>query len=475
MGAVFGKVLSIAQRTTIACLVYTGVAHGGVGPASSNSGTARVAVPAAAEQKAVEDKLRQLFPKEYASRSPEALSGLSAKLFKMATQSGAEDASAYVLLRDARDVAAAAGDLDAALQASDALSDRYDIRPASSASDAIVVLARHVPAGERAGRVVNEALSISEGAVAANDFADASRLIAAAGVAAGRSNVASHPKDVDSAARECQSIQGEYDRVVVATKQLLSDPQNRHAAALVGEYLCCVNADWSRGLPLLAHGSPEPLTNAAQADLNATQSDEVIKVADQWYALAQKEHGRIRSQHLFQRAALRYSEASKTATGLQKIWVEQRLSEIENRAVQRQGTVSGFLSAQHELEVSCVMADWAHHAVKVNGLPYAHSLFLHPPPDGSAHVTYNVGAGAAWFDARVALTDDVGKIPTPLTFQLVGDGDVLWESQPVQQSRQVQTCRVSIARVRRLTLVVKCPGRNLYAHAVWIEPRVIAG
>jgi serine/threonine protein kinase len=120
--------------------------------------------------------------------------------------------------------------------------------------------------------------------------------------------------------------------------------------------------------------------------------------------------------------------------------------------------------------------------IRVNGKESPHGLSMCPDSNTYAWVKYRLGKTAQTFLASVALNDSaggpglppgVGKIPTPLTFQVLGDGEILWSSKPVDIVRLVQECRVDVSEVDVLELRVDCPGDYTNAQAVWLEPRVL--
>jgi hypothetical protein len=415
-------------------------------PPASQPATQHFAVPPIPNQRVVEDKLRELFKDEYVNSSSDVVERFASKLLQMATQPQTDPTTEYVLLRDARNLAATAGSVDTTFEADRVLAERFGIPPLSSSPDVISTLAEHVPTGEQSRQLVDRVLLLVDAAMRENNFPGASRLLSSARIAAERSNVATQPKVVETAARERQILEEQYARFGLAKRQLATDPGNTKANTVIGAYFCFVNGDWSKGLPFLAKGGQGPLQSAARADLTASKRpDDEINVADQWYAIAEKEQPHFRAKHILERAAMRYQAAAKNATGIQKLWADRRLSQITNHLVMRSDAVAGYLSTQHELDVSCFVKDWASHEIKIDGAVYAHSLFLHPPSNGESHITYNVTGQEGVFDAKVGLGDDVGTIPTPLTFELVGDGRVLWQSAPVQSSRKLQTCRVPIS------------------------------
>jgi hypothetical protein len=120
--------------------------------------------------------------------------------------------------------------------------------------------------------------------------------------------------------------------------------------------------------------------------------------------------------------------------------------------------------------------------IKVDGKNSPHGLTMNPNAEAYASVKYRLGKTAHTFLASVALDDSaggsglppgVGAIPTPLTFQVRGDGTLLWQSKPVAILRNVQECNVDVSGVDVLELRVLCPGLGDNAYAVWLEPQVL--
>ncbi len=131
--------------------------------------------------------------------------------------------------------------------------------------------------------------------------------------------------------------------------------------------------------------------------------------------------------------------------------------------------------------------DWSGHAdfgkngssktadVAVNGIKFHKGLSTHPTDRGSASVKYRLaGLDATAFVTKVAINDStLATIPTLLTFQVLGDGEILWTSTPTRQKGQMQECQISVKDVRVLELRVNCPGWYHGAHAVWLDPYLL--
>jgi hypothetical protein len=113
--------------------------------------------------------------------------------------------------------------------------------------------------------------------------------------------------------------------------------------------------------------------------------------------------------------------------------------------------------------------------IRVNGKPTPNGLSMPPDSDGIGTSKYLLSRRGGKFVASVALNDSIGddKIPKPVTFVVLGDNKILWESNPVDTAKVVQECSVDVAGVQFLELRVMCTGAN--ALAVWLEPRIVGG
>jgi NPCBM/NEW2 domain len=120
--------------------------------------------------------------------------------------------------------------------------------------------------------------------------------------------------------------------------------------------------------------------------------------------------------------------------------------------------------------------------IRVNKKESPNGLSMCPDSNTYSGAKYRLDKSAATFSARVALNDSAGapgwppgdgRIPSAVTFQVLGDDKELWKSQSVDTARIVQNCSVDVVGVDILELRVDCPGSAVNAHAVWLEPRIL--
>jgi alpha-galactosidase len=109
----------------------------------------------------------------------------------------------------------------------------------------------------------------------------------------------------------------------------------------------------------------------------------------------------------------------------------------------------------------------------INGLLSPHGLGMHPNPGTYTRVRYRLAGKYKRFTSSVALNDSTGRCQSPLTFQVLGDGRLLWESAPVQKSRSKQDFSINVCGVQVLDLRVVAQDQSGAGHSIWFEPHVL--
>ena len=114
--------------------------------------------------------------------------------------------------------------------------------------------------------------------------------------------------------------------------------------------------------------------------------------------------------------------------------------------------------------------------IVVNGVKYPKGLGMHPRNNSDSSVKYRLdGWDTTALEAKVAINDTAGgRTATPLTFQVLGDGNIIWTSKPIQAIHQTQDCKASSRGVRLLELRVICAGSHDSAHAVWLDQYILS-
>ena len=112
----------------------------------------------------------------------------------------------------------------------------------------------------------------------------------------------------------------------------------------------------------------------------------------------------------------------------------------------------------------------------LEGKESPNGIFCHPKTNGISSLKYDIAdMGFKSFQSNVGIADLRKYGPhTPCTFEVYGDGKLLWKSEPVRIWGKAQECKnLNINGVRELELRVRCPGDASFAMAVWCEPRLL--
>src|SRR4029453_859769 len=132
--------------------------------------------PDATVQKEKVKVVRDLFKDEYAKKSPADQSALAKQLISRGIETASDSGAQYVMLREARDLAAAAGDVETAMRATDQLAKLFAISPVAFK---LAALAKVPPKDPDAARAAARAyLGLVSDAIRADDYDSA---VAAAG------------------------------------------------------------------------------------------------------------------------------------------------------------------------------------------------------------------------------------------------------------------------------------------------------
>jgi WD40 repeat protein len=308
-------------------------------PKVSPPGVKKAPAPEADEQAEIEKMIRQQkdFKDDYARR-PADRGPLVTKLLDKARETNDDPAGRYVLLREARDQAAGAGDAPRALEAVGRLARLYEVgdvpemKLAVLTASAKAAAAATVNAGALNRAVAESALAVLDELVAAEDYEKALRVVPLAETAARKAQQAAFYKRVEARLKEVKDAQKDHEAARAARGVLTRQPNDPEASLTVGKYLCFRKGDWEQGLPLLARGNDKALQDLARADLaRPTATADQRKVGDGWWDLAEASP-ELGKTPLQRRAAYWYQQAVPGLTGLTYDKVEGRIKEALEQA-----------------------------------------------------------------------------------------------------------------------------------------------
>lgn len=291
----------------------------------------KLPVPDATAQKAARNTVRELFKSDYAKTGPGDRKVLVGKLMRQSIETKDDPNARFVLLQEARSIAAEAGDVGTALQAVDELSyqfevDRVALKHLTLATTSLSARdpSRMSAAAELLLQLVDEALADLNLGVAEKSASQALNMAKASENAPLTARVTAKLKELSGWKSKIAQVQAAKDKLKV-------NPGDADANLSVGRFTCLTLGRWVSGIPFLAKGSDAALKALALRDQNGPKERaDQVALADGWWDHSEKE-GSPAKEHLRTRAAYWYQETLPHLTGLVRTKVEKRLKEAPLR------------------------------------------------------------------------------------------------------------------------------------------------
>ncbi len=282
-------------------------------------------VPEASTLKEAEKTVREVYKTEFAKKGPADQLSLAQKLLRQAAETADDPKARFVLLREARELALQAGDLDTVLAAIEDLAQGFEIEVLSTKNAALTKLASSTRSAEAAAALADAFEDLARQALDGDNFDIAVSASTRADAFSKSSPDPSFATRLQELRREIAVTKEEYLKV----KGSIDKPGTGDQEAL-GRYFAFVKGDWDRGLELLASAAKAPLSALAEKDLaRPGDASARAEVADGWWDLAEKEKSPFRKLRLQERTRLWYEACVGSLTGLTRTRAEKRLETLD--------------------------------------------------------------------------------------------------------------------------------------------------
>jgi hypothetical protein len=280
-------------------------------------------VPNAFQIAGVEKLLRQIYGPKLDVKSPAELDELARTLFGQCGQSD-DPAEHWVLLREARDRAARAGDAALAFDAVAGAIERFDFDPHDVIEGALAALS----AGERPlPQAAADELQFGRRCFALGKFALAVKAFGTAQGVARACRDQPLAAQLAVAAPPASEALEAANRAKAAAELLKSRPHDPASCEQIGRYECFTLGHWPPGLAMLSKAGNEPLQLLALKELenNATPNGR-LALADEWLKAAKTD--RQNPDGCRRRAEYWYRLVIEQLDGLPRLSAQKRLQQI---------------------------------------------------------------------------------------------------------------------------------------------------
>ncbi len=408
-----------------------------------------------------------IFKDDFAKTASADRDALAKRLMTEAAATKDDGVARYVLLNEALDLAAVAGDPVTAYKCATEVSKLYSIDTLELKKRALFQsnFATHTPVdSETLSRL---ALDLAEEAALADSFDSVGQLVSLAEGAADKTHKVSFVASIQTRLADARGLVRDYPKVQKALEAVKSNPDDADANLMIGQFYALRVGAWAMGLPHLAAGSDERLRNLAQLDLaNPTEGLKQAELGDAWWGFSENSAGRTKTLTQ-QRATEWYQLAKRNLTGITLARIESRLhgGTPENPSTPSNASNSITPSANGPVVDLLAQIDpakdssdgkWAmaNGALQNTGGKSTSCLALpYLPPEE--------------YDLRVAFERTEGE--TPITFLLTGHGKAFGFALDVKGEARFERVGGKIAKDNPTTAPVVISNNHRYVVTIQIR------
>ncbi len=301
----------------------------------------RALPPNQADQAKAEKVIKEVYRQEYVGTSIPQRIVLARSLLAQAKQTQDDPAARFVLLREARDIAARAGDAPTARQAIQIMGREYAVDSLEMTLGAMIAASQAAGGPESHVSIASICLGCIDEAILSDDYGMGVRLAGLAQSSAEKARDISLVNRTRSRAKDLELTFAAFRGVERAREILQHRPDDPEANLAVGRFLCFVRNDWDAGLPHLAKGSDATLQAMSRLEPGAKEPLILMDLGSRWWELSASQTA-LAQRHLRQRAAHCYRAALPGLTGLNASLARKRLEAVEQERLKSMGLAPGL-------------------------------------------------------------------------------------------------------------------------------------
>jgi WD40 repeat protein len=330
-------------------------------PSAPSMNTEPVPEPDANELEAADSEIKELFKDDYAKKKPADQLALADRLFQRGMKATTKPAERYVCLREARDLATSAFDLQMALRAIDEMAKVFTIEALEMKIEVLDKALRSATRIPSYRLVADSALTLLDQLQTADDYDSVAPLVKVAQTAATGAENAALRSTVQRTATRLERLGKEYEELKNAVATLKTKPQDEEANLSLGKFYCFSKGEWTRGLPMLAQGGDSNLRDLAKKDLATPDADtDRVALADAWWNEAERVS---QKNQLLRRSFYWYEKAAPGLSGdtLTRVLTRlKKMTEQSNAPPIKELRVIAAIDGRDELHVSAAETSWNH-------------------------------------------------------------------------------------------------------------------
>lgn len=299
-----------------------------VGFSLSNEEENRMPIPEESARRKALKKIHDTYGDGNKATDNEDRESIIRKLLHTSQEKSIDPALLYACLEEVIRLATRSEDLPSVLTAAKQISKLFIVSPSESMWDALAVVDKSAKTLEFMYEVSKCYLDFAKDEAKKERYQEALAAVKKA-LAYSRKTKS---KTLEKASRELSERLSWQRRMYVkssaAMEQLKEDLLDVEANLVQGQYLCFAMRKWRIGLPYLLNGTIGDLRAIVTIELfKPSNIKEYIQSGDHWWKLAKSEKNKFIKDAMTDRAIFWYRKALPDITGIQKDYVDKRLSE----------------------------------------------------------------------------------------------------------------------------------------------------
>jgi hypothetical protein len=444
-----------------------------VRPSVADSGATRPAVelvapPPAAEQERIGKEIHELFAAELGAASSERRRAAAQKLIDESDRKTIDDATRFVLLSDARDIALAGGDFQESWNAVSELEEHFTVDGPAMKLELLQRFRKGKGSTDSARVASNCALELASEYAAVDKYPDAERALSLADALAAQSRDRYAIDLAKKRANEIRWTESRYRSAMTALKALTNNHKDPDANLTVGQFYCFAKHEWPRGLPYLSRGADHTLAKLASEDLGAPATGAAqLNLANEWWTAAERSPEPIKSSMIL-RALEWYGRAQAGLTGLQQEIATKRIAQGTQLVGASQAAPHRVVDLMRyvDLKADAIEGDWAREGTGIKSTGRANAKLIipyEPPAEYDFTVVYTRLGGHDQVAQIFPVSDSelawsVGSWGK--TMALAADGKALWSGEDPHCTDTGKEY-TSVVKVRRAGIEITFNGRKV--------------
>ncbi len=294
------------------------------------TGKNREAVPSPEKLAAARAKIFTIFKNELTQTDPEARLELARKLISIAQNTYGEPATQYALLAEAGKIAVKTWNLDIALEATDLTIELFAVDDLKFKGKVLSRMGAAVKKSNQAEAVSKEFMALARTAMNRDNYEIATKAIKAAVRYAKKGNDRELIHVAKTRQNDILRFKLFYRRFLAAKTVLLDKPLDPAANLVCGRFICFIQKNWKKGLPMLMRGADKSLQNLASLELKQSNTTKkLINMGDGWNRAAKAESMPRIKRLLRERALGYYQRALNDLTGLTRMEIEKKADRLQ--------------------------------------------------------------------------------------------------------------------------------------------------